>query len=114
VATGFGYRPERRRWQAQVASQVIPAVRDIRRLGSAALDLCWTGGGRVDAYYEWGLNPWDLAAGQLFAREAGLRAEVLPGHLVVAAAEELFAPLVDLLGRAGGFDAAPGPEPMMW
>ena len=67
VATGFGYRPERRRWQAGVVAHILPEVRDIRRLGSAALDLCWTAGGRFDAYYEWGLNPWDLAAGALIA-----------------------------------------------
>ena len=52
------------RWQAAVLATVLPEVRDIRRFGSAALDLCWVAGGRFDAYYEWGLQPWDLAAGR--------------------------------------------------
>jgi myo-inositol-1(or 4)-monophosphatase len=114
VGTGFGYRSERREWQARVAAQIIPAVRDIRRLGSAALDLCWTAGGRYDAYYEWGLNPWDLAAGALIVSEAGGRAEILPGRLVMAATPELFEPLRALLAGAGAFDSRPGPEPSMW
>jgi myo-inositol-1(or 4)-monophosphatase len=114
VATGFGYRAERRRWQAQVAARVIPAVRDIRRLGSAALDLCWTGGGRFDAYYEWGLNPWDLSAGALVATEAGAVVEVLGNRLIVAAPPDLFGPLTELLDAAGGFDAPPGSEPELW
>jgi myo-inositol-1(or 4)-monophosphatase len=105
VATGFGYRPDRRRHQALVAAQVIPAVRDIRRLGSAALDLCWTAAGRYDAYYEWDLEPWDLAAGRLIAAESGLRAELLPGNLIVAAPGELFDPLVQLIAAAGGFSS---------
>jgi myo-inositol-1(or 4)-monophosphatase len=113
-ATGFGYRPERRRWQAGVVAQVLPEVRDIRRLGSAALDLCWTGGGRYDAYFEWGLNPWDLSAGSLVASESGARVEVVGNRLVVAAVPSLFDPLCDLLERAGGFGAEPGPEPADW
>ncbi len=110
-ATGFGYRAERRRWQAEVAAEVIPRVRDIRRLGSAALDLCWTGGGRFDAYFEWGLNPWDFSAGALVAAEAGATGEVVGQRLIVAAAPSLFEPLCRLLESAGGFDAPPGPEP---
>lgn len=114
VATGFGYRPERRAWQARVAAAVLPKVRDIRRFGSAALDLCWTAGGRYDGYYEWGLNPWDLSAGALICREAGGRVEILPGRLIVATAPALFDDLVELLEAAGGFDAEPGPEPRHW
>ncbi|MGH9115311.1 MAG: inositol monophosphatase family protein [Acidimicrobiales bacterium] len=114
VATGFSYQPDRRRWQAEVAARVIPAVRDIRRFGSAALDLCWTAGGRFDAFYEWGLNPWDLAAGALICTEAGGRVEALEGRLILAAAPELFEPLRDLLGEAGGMDAPPGVEPAFW
>lgn len=114
VGTGFGYRAERRRWQALVAAQVLPAVRDIRRLGSAALDLCWTGGGRFDAYYEWGLNPWDFSAGSLVATEAGARVEVMGNRLVVAATPPLWEPLCQLLGSVGAFDAPPGPEPDEW
>lgn len=113
-ATGFGYRTERRRWQAQVAAHVIPKVRDIRRFGSAALDLCWTGGGRYDAYFEWGLNPWDFSAGSLVASEAGARVERVGRGLVVAAGPSLFDPLCRLLEEAGGFEAPPGPEPTEW
>lgn len=73
VATGFGYAAARRARQAQLLCSVLPAVRDIRRQGSAALDLCSVARGRVDAYYERGLFPWDLAAGELIAREAGAK-----------------------------------------
>lgn len=71
VATGFGYTVERRTEQAEVVRQLIPQVRDIRRMGAAAVDLCWLAAGRLDAYYERGLQPWDYAAGALVAREAG-------------------------------------------
>ncbi|MFC7492135.1 MULTISPECIES: inositol monophosphatase family protein [unclassified Knoellia] len=71
VATGFGYAAERRERQAHLLLDLLPQVRDIRRIGSAALDLCAVGAGLVDAYYETGLNPWDLAAGWLVAAEAG-------------------------------------------
>lgn len=114
VATGFGYRAERRRWQAEVAAKIIPSVRDIRRFGSAALDLCWTGGGRYDAYYEWGLNPWDLAAGSLVCTEAGGRVEILPGRLIVASTSGLFDDMVALLKAAGALEGEPGPEPANW
>ena len=72
VATGFGYDAEVRRLQAAVVARLLPHVRDIRRLGSAALDLAWTAAGRYDAYYERGLNNWDRAAGELLCRRAGL------------------------------------------
>ena len=71
VATGFGYDPQRRAEQAAVLARLLPRVRDVRRIGSAALDLCWVGAGRLDAYYEKGLKPWDMAAGALVAAEAG-------------------------------------------
>jgi len=77
VATGFGYDAEVRRLQAAVAADLLPQVRDIRRLGSAALDLAWTAAGRFDAYYERGLNAWDLAAGVLLCRRAGLAVRTL-------------------------------------
>jgi myo-inositol-1(or 4)-monophosphatase len=80
VATGFGYDAERRARQAAVAAELLPAVRDIRRAGSAALDLSWLAAGRLDAYYERGLNPWDWAAGSLIVREAGGVVEELPGE----------------------------------
>ncbi|HEX6887086.1 MAG TPA: inositol monophosphatase family protein [Candidatus Nanopelagicales bacterium] len=72
VATGFGYARDRRAGQARALAVVLPEVRDIRRAGAAAIDLCWTAAGHVDCYYERGLNPWDLAAGVLVATEAGL------------------------------------------
>jgi myo-inositol-1(or 4)-monophosphatase len=71
VATGFGYAAARRAAQAATLARVLPAVRDIRRVGAASVDLCWLAAGRVDAYYERGLHPWDYAAGALVAREAG-------------------------------------------
>lgn len=71
IATGFGYRSEQREQQARIVATLLPQVRDIRRLGSAALDLCLVADGRVDAYYESGLHAWDVAAGALIATEAG-------------------------------------------
>ena len=72
VATGFGYDSGVRARQADVLTRVLPRVRDIRRVGAAALDLCWCASGRFDAYYERGLNHWDVAAGGLIAARAGL------------------------------------------
>jgi len=80
VATGFGYDPQWRGTQADVLRRVIPRVRDIRRAGAAALDLAWVAAGRLDAYYERGLNPWDWAAGVQLVREAGGRVEPLEGE----------------------------------
>ncbi|MFT4231542.1 MAG: inositol monophosphatase family protein [Leucobacter sp.] len=71
VGTGFGYTAERRAEQAAMTARLLPRIRDIRRIGSAALDFCNIAAGRLDAYYELGLNPWDYAAGALIAREAG-------------------------------------------
>jgi myo-inositol-1(or 4)-monophosphatase len=78
VATGFGYDAEVRRFQGEVVARLLPRVRDIRRFGSAALDLAWTAAGRHDAYYERGLNHWDVAAGELLCRRAGLVVRGLP------------------------------------
>ncbi len=105
VGTGFGYAPERRAAQAALLPAVLPAVRDIRRAGSAALDLCWLAAARLDAFYEAGLNPWDSAAGLLVAEEAGCASTTLGGlsdgadALVVAAPERLDE-LVALLSQA--------------
>jgi myo-inositol-1(or 4)-monophosphatase len=77
VATGFAYDAATRGRQAEVLSRVLPRVRDIRRVGSAALDLCWTACGRFDAYFERGLQPWDVAAGALVAERAGLTVRTL-------------------------------------
>lgn len=107
VGTGFGYDAARRAAQAALLPGLLPAVRDIRRAGSAALDLCWVASGRLDAFYEAGLNVWDSAAGALIATEAGAAiAEVddlVPGAstLVVAAPARL-AELVSLLHEAAG------------
>jgi myo-inositol-1(or 4)-monophosphatase len=72
VATGFGYDSALRARQGVVIARVLPRVRDIRRIGAAALDLSWCACGRLDAYYERGLHAWDLAAGSLIAERAGL------------------------------------------
>ena len=71
LSTGFGYDSDQRRRQAQALVDVAPLVRDVRRLGSAAIDLCFVASGRTDAYVESRLHPWDVAAGALIAREAG-------------------------------------------
>jgi myo-inositol-1(or 4)-monophosphatase len=106
LATGFGYAPERRAAQAQMLTVVLPAVRDLRRRGSCALDLCMLAAGQVDAYSERGLGPWDFAAGAVIAREAGAVVADLDGHdpdgsFVVAAAPGLWEQLRDLLVSAG-------------
>jgi myo-inositol-1(or 4)-monophosphatase len=93
LATGFGYAPEVRARQAEVLRRVLPLVRDIRRIGSAALDLVRVADGSVDAYAETGLNAWDLAAGWLIAEEAGAVVVGADGHpgkaLTVAAGPAL-------------------------
>ena len=71
VATGFGYLPERRATQGALIARLLPRIRDIRRYGSAALDLCAVAAGHLDAYFEEGVQRWDVAAGGLVAREAG-------------------------------------------
>ena len=106
VATGFGYDAGRRAAQGEVLRRVLPSVRDIRRFGAAAIDLCWVACGRFDAYYERGLAPWDLAAGGLIAREAGAvvgdaRGGPASGEAVIAANGALFEPLRALLAAAG-------------
>lgn len=102
VATGFGYIAERRRRQAEVLVDLLPRVRDIRRFGSAALDLCYLAEGLVDAYYERGLHPWDLSAGAVIASEAGatvgdLRGNAAGEHFTLAANPILFESLRAIL-----------------
>lgn len=97
VATGFGYRKERRANQAAILPKLLPAVRDIRRVGSAALDLCWVAAGRFDAYYESHLNEWDWAAGRLVCQEAGGVVTKLAGEVVLATTPQLVGPLTELL-----------------
>ena len=108
IATGFSYIRERRVAMAEVIKGLLPQVRDIRRGGSAAIDLADVGCGRLDAYYERGLNPWDLAAGDLFAREAGALSGGRPGdkpsgELALAAPPGLFEPLQRLLDDLGAW-----------
>jgi myo-inositol-1(or 4)-monophosphatase len=105
VATGFGYAAGRRLVQAEVLRAVLPRVRDIRRGGSAAVDLCSVASGTVDAYYERGVNLWDIAAGALIAAEAGASVIGLHGQppspsMTVAAATGLLSELHDLLAGA--------------
>jgi myo-inositol-1(or 4)-monophosphatase len=104
VATGFGYDERRRAAQARVLPELVPAVRDIRRQGAGALDLCSVAAGRVDAYFELGTSAWDRSAGGLIATEAGARVEGLRGEpasgaMVLAAAPGVFPALHDLLVR---------------
>jgi myo-inositol-1(or 4)-monophosphatase len=85
VATGFGYDAGVRARQAEVVARVLPRVRDIRRMGSAALDLAWTAAGRYDAYYERGIAVWDVAAGSMLCAAAGLAVRELPARDGLAA-----------------------------
>jgi myo-inositol-1(or 4)-monophosphatase len=80
VATGLAYGADVRRAQAQVLARLAPRVRDIRRFGSAALDLTWTAAGRYDAYFERSVKQWDVAAGVLICERAGLSVRDLPTH----------------------------------
>lgn len=84
VATGFGYDAAVRERQAAVLARVLPRVRDIRRVGAAALDLAWCACGRFDAYYERGVQRWDVAAGTLICRRAGLQVRQLADNGVDA------------------------------
>ncbi len=88
--------------QAQHLARVLPVVRDLRRLGAGSLDLCSVAAGRIDAYYEQGLNPWDMSAGLLVAEESGARTGDLRGgpaghRMVVASAPAVHDALVEVL-----------------
>jgi myo-inositol-1(or 4)-monophosphatase len=102
VGTGFSYDASERRLQTELFVRILPRARDIRRAGSAALDLAWVAAGRLDAYYEHGLAEWDHAAGDLIVSEAGGLVEALPaaGGLrpgVLAGPRELVEQLAPLL-----------------
>jgi myo-inositol-1(or 4)-monophosphatase len=102
VATGLAYDAEVRRAQARVLERLIPRVRDIRRFGSAALDLAWTAAGRFDAYYERSVKQWDIAAGALVCERAGLQVHALPAHEnlpwgILVAPPALCDPLLELV-----------------
>jgi myo-inositol-1(or 4)-monophosphatase len=103
VATGLAYDATVRVAQAEVLARVVPRIRDIRRFGSAALDLAWTAAGRYDAYFERTVKPWDIAAGVLICRRVGLSVLDLPEHEhlsygVLAAVPALAQPLLELIG----------------
>ena len=102
VGTGFGYRKERRKVQGEVVAAMLPQVRDIRRIGVASVDLCAVAAGRLDGFYERGLNYWDWAAGALVATEAGavvggLNGNPVSSSMAVAAGPALFGPLTSAL-----------------
>lgn len=100
VATGFSYSSDGRVAQVEAVGRVLPAARDVRCFGSSALHLCWVANGRLDAYYQRGMQPWDYAAGALIAEEAGARL-VHPtpanGQLMVAASPRVFEQLLALV-----------------
>lgn len=107
VATGFAYGTERRRSQAELVRTLLPTVRDIRRGGSAALDLCAVAAGWVDGFYEHGLARWDWAAGALIAREAGADV-LLPGEAPDLGADAIFAAAPSMSGELRRLLAASG------
>jgi myo-inositol-1(or 4)-monophosphatase len=103
VATGLAYDAGVREAQARVLARLVGRVRDIRRFGSAALDLAWTAAGRYDAYFERSVKAWDIAAGALICERAGLRVLELPVHEnlpwgILVARAELAEPLLELVG----------------
>ncbi len=115
VGTGFGYTERRRVAQARVVADLLPRVRDIRRIGSAAMDLCTLAGGGLDAYYERGLSPWDLAAAAIVATEAGATVTGLRGApagqaMTVAGPAETVGRLVALLEGLDADDDAPAEQ----
>lgn len=106
IATGFAYASATRAHQGALIAQLLPLVRDIRRQGTASLDLCFVADGRVDAYFERTLSPWDHAAGAVIARAAGARVTGWNGtpptrDLTLAAHPEMAARLEDLLVSLG-------------
>ncbi len=114
VATGFGYERERRVRQGRIIAELLPQVRDIRRIGAGALDLCMVAAGLVDAHFEHGLSPWDWAAGALIAGEAGAVVHVPgpdsssgEGAVTLASAPGIADALRRILADAGGLDPIP-------
>jgi myo-inositol-1(or 4)-monophosphatase len=107
VGTGFAYQPATRAEQGLLVAALLPRVRDIRRYGAAAVDLCSVAAGRLDVYVEEGLNPWDLAAGEVIAREAGATVTDLTGGpvhpgSVLACSPALHEPFIELLAELRG------------
>ena len=105
VGTGFSYAPEQRIRQAEILTRLLPAVRDIRRMGSCSLDLCMVAAGQLDAYYEDAVHVWDWAAGALIAAEAGARLRLPPADagagVIVAATPGIADALLDALNQSG-------------
>jgi myo-inositol-1(or 4)-monophosphatase len=102
VATGFAYDAAVRTRQGAVVGALVGRVRDVRRAGAASVDLCSVAAGRVDGYFERGLQPWDRAAGELIAREAGAIVQ-LRDDVVVASGPNLAEPLTGLLAELGAW-----------
>lgn len=114
LATGFAYLASRRAKQAEILTHLLPTVRDIRRMGSAALDLCALAEGRVDCYFEHGIHPWDYAAGQIVAEEAGapmhspgIDVPGSQGHPVWGSAPGIEQDFRELLASARALDPIP-------
>ena len=104
ISTGFGYDAERRKKQGGLLAEMVVIARDVRRAGAAALDFCYVAAGRLDAYYEFGLYPWDFAAGSLIVTEAGgkiggLAGDKLGGDWSLAANADLFDEVDELVTR---------------
>ena len=108
LSTGFGYSATRRRLQAEVLTEVLPKVADVRRSGCAVVDLCWLASGFFDAYYETGLNPWDYAAGALIVALAGGQVAAPIdgdlGKLIVASSPGIFTEFSQMLLAVGAHD----------
>lgn len=114
VATGFSYDADRRAAQGAVVANLLPHIRDVRRVGAAALDLCMVASGAVDAHFEHGLSPWDWAAGGLIAAEAGAMVATPPpdsrsadGHATIAVAPGIAAQFLDVLDELGARASMP-------
>jgi len=109
VGTGFSYAPEARSRQGETLAKLLPMVRDIRRMGSAALDLCMVATGQLDGYYENGVHVWDWAAAALVAAEAGATVRLPSADagagLVIAAARGIAGELTEALRGAGAFQS---------
>ena len=115
VGTGFSYEAKQRAQQGAAVAHLLARVADIRRGGSAALDLCRLAAGQLDAYYELDLSPWDYAAGRLIAEEAGAQVAALPaghgkGPAIVGAGPALMPAFVDLLRKAGALRLETAPR----
>jgi myo-inositol-1(or 4)-monophosphatase len=107
IATGFAYDIERRKPQAKFIAELLPQIRDVRRMGACAVDICMVASGSVDAHFEAGVNEWDYAAAGLIASEAGAKFSYLKGiwdgekYFVLTAGPSLFASLAKALAPHG-------------